>query len=140
MTGLTINLSNLGGLFTPGSEVDDVIGPLVFRPIPGQPKEIVGDRMVYGSDWYMTQLTELSGEYLSEASKYLGRIECERGVPGLRNRVLGLNALRLYGLDPQPKDGKETNWDRLTAYYDSKGIKTPNWMQKITPPRPPDRC
>lgn len=137
---LYVDLSNLGGLFASDSAVHEVINPLVLQPLSTTPRQIVADRMLYGSDWYMTQLTKGWRTYLCEASEYFAEIECREAVPGLRNRVLGLNAASLYGLDPAAKGGKETNWDRLTEYYKAKGIGTPAWMDKVSGPRPPERC
>jgi hypothetical protein len=77
----------------------------------------------------MTQLSGVSGAYVEKMSTYLGWIEGELGIPKLRERVFGLNAVKLYGLAADPANGRATNRDRLERYYGDKGI-TPAWIER----------
>jgi predicted TIM-barrel fold metal-dependent hydrolase len=128
---LYVDLSNLGALFVPDSEVRKVIEPLFSMRLSAGSTEIAADRMLYGGDWYLTQLSNMSDVYVREMNLYLERIEGEKKIHGLRKSVFGQNAVKLYGLTPGPARGKATNWNRLKAYYVDKGISTPTWMCKL---------
>lgn len=128
---LHADLSNLGELFEPGTDVRKVLEPLFSAAWPGMPRETAADRMIYGSDWYMTQMSAAADGYARQMSSYLGRLESEIPMPQLRQRVFGQNAVRLYGLEPGPLDGHPSNWDRLRTYYASKDIPAPRWMRKL---------
>jgi predicted TIM-barrel fold metal-dependent hydrolase len=128
---LYADLSNLVELFESGSQVQEVIEPLILRPLSDGSARVVADRLVYGSDWYMTELTNVSAAYLCYMEAYLRGLETKYGVAGIRERVLGRNAAQLYGLVPDPECGEDTNWSRLKRYYANKGIPTPAWMGKI---------
>jgi len=60
---LYVDLSNLGDLFTPGSAVQQAIEPLFSTPVSADSTELAANRMVFGSDWYMTQLSGVSDTY-----------------------------------------------------------------------------
>ena len=124
---LYADLSNLGDLFVDGSRVREVIQPLFTTKLSEASAEIGADRLVYGSDWYMTQLAGDAGACVEKMSTYLEWIERKFEIPKLRDRVFGLNAERLYGLAADPGNGRATNRDRLKRYYADKGI-TPAWM------------
>jgi predicted TIM-barrel fold metal-dependent hydrolase len=128
---LYADVSNLSELFEPGSRVREVIEPLILRPLSGGAAKSVADRLVYGSDWYMTELTKVSAGYLCHMEAYLRGLEKKYAVPGIRERVLGGNAAQLYGLVPDPQCGPDTNWSRLKRYYTKTGIPTPAWMGKV---------
>ena len=130
---LYVDLSNLGDLFTPDSDVQQAIEPLFSTPVSADSTELAANRMVFGSDWYMTQLSGVSDTYVPNMNAYLERLERTPapGIPDLRKRVFGMNAVRLYGLAPGPIGGNATNWDRLKRYYDKKKITTPAWMCKL---------
>ncbi len=118
---LHVDLSNLDDLFVSGSPIGKVMEPL----IASTPR-----RMVYGSDWYMIEVQGAAATYASAMSTYIGRIE-DSGIADLRKRVFGLNAATLYGLVPRRVGGRQTNWDRLVAYYEKHRIPRPRWMRKL---------
>jgi predicted TIM-barrel fold metal-dependent hydrolase len=128
---LYADLSNLGELFESGSRVREVIEPLILRPVSDGSARVVADRLVYGSDWYMTELTNVSAAYLCYMEAYLRELERKCEVAGIRERVLGRNAAQLYGLVSDSERGKETNRSRLRRYYEKNGIPTPDWMCKL---------
>jgi predicted TIM-barrel fold metal-dependent hydrolase len=128
---LYADLSNLSELFESGSRVREVIEPLILRPLSDGSGKLVTDRLIYGSDWYMTELTNVSAGYLCHMETYLRELEKKYEVAGIRERVLGRNAAQLYGLVPDPQCGPDTNWTRLKRYYTTKGIPTPAWMGKV---------
>jgi len=128
---LNVDLSNLGKLFEPGSAVRKAIEPLFAREVSKASGEIAANRMVYGSDWYMTLLSNASGAYAANMSGYLDHLEHELRIPVLRKWVFGQNAVKLYGLDKSTCNGRKTNRARLEFYYERKNIGCPVWLRKL---------
>jgi predicted TIM-barrel fold metal-dependent hydrolase len=128
---LYADLSNLDQLFVAGSDVRCNIDPLFRVRLSAATNETASRRIIYGSDWYLTQLSNASDVYVARMSDYLYGIGRDNCTPELRAWVFGQNAVSLYGLVPGPVDGKETNWDRLARYYVRNGIPTPRWMRKL---------
>jgi predicted TIM-barrel fold metal-dependent hydrolase len=130
-SNLYVDLSNLGELFEPCSRVRTAVEPLFARTLSKVSDEIAASRMIYGSDWYMTRLSNSADAYAANMSGYLEQLEDRLRIPGLRRWVFGQNAVKLYGLAPETANGRTTNWDRLRFYYACKKIETPGWMRKL---------
>ena len=130
-TNLYADLSNLDQLFVSGSKVRNVMDRLFSTKLSAKSTEVAANRMVYGSDWFLTLLSNASDAYVARMNTYLAEIETQYLLPDLRKWVFGLNAAKLYGLFPGPDGGKPTNWDRLTKFYADKRMPTPAWMCKL---------
>ena len=120
---LRADLANLHGLF------DD---PMLIRKFtallrtPLSSGGWVADRVFYGSDFYMTDMSDSTRVFAQEMQAFLSAVEAESPpITGLRDRVLGLNAVDFYGL----RAGGATR-KRLESFYKPYRI-VPQWMCRV---------
>jgi hypothetical protein len=86
----------------------------------------VADRVLYGSDFYMTDMSGATRVFAQEMRNFLRDVEAETPpIAGLRDRVMGLNAVDFYGL----RKGDPTR-TRLEDFYRPYGI-VPRWMCRV---------
>jgi hypothetical protein len=86
----------------------------------------VADRVLYGSDFYMTDMSGATRVFAEEMGKFLSKVEAEAlPIAGLRDREMGLNAVEFYGL----RAGDPTR-TRLETFYRPYNI-VPQWMCRV---------
>ncbi len=86
----------------------------------------MADRVLYGSDFYMTDMQGATRVFAQEMQNFLRDVEAETPpIAGLRDRVMGLNAVEFYGL----RKGDPTR-TRLEDFYRPHGI-VPQWMCRV---------
>ena len=88
----------------------------------------VFDRLLYGSDFYMTDMSGSSRMFAQQMQKFLGAHLSADAV----DRVFGGNAVRLYGL-AMAAPGEPGNRSRLEAYYRARGVADPPWTSRVDP-------
>lgn len=102
---------------------------------PGQPRPVLPDRMMYGSDWSLLMLEKDMQAYLADFVWMYEQLDQSPLPPGestetLSNKFFGENALDYLGL----RDGRTRQ--RLTDFYAARGMTfghrgQPAWMSKI---------
>lgn len=94
----------------------------------------VCDRVLYGSDFYMTDMNGATAAYAQDMEAFLAEVERLPGAPPMRNEIFGLNAVAFYGLRaPAQADRNQCNCsrDRLQAFYDAHHVPRPRWMDLV---------
>lgn len=93
-------------------------------PLPGG--QTVADRVMYGSDWFMTAKERDWEAYPRRILDELRGIASEDVV----QRIMGGNVLECYGL---AAGSNRRNRLRLEAYYQQPGRQVPGWMGRVRP-------
>lgn len=96
---------------------------------PSDPRGILEQRLLFGSDWKMLLIEAHADQYLKDFTEVFANLAQHppSGVD-LSNLVadgLGRNALSAVGLLPNG-----ASRDRLTTFYAKRGVPTPRWMTR----------
>jgi hypothetical protein len=84
---------------------------------------VTRDRVMYGSDFWLNHLDPGTAHSVDAFSE-----TCDSqftDVPGLRQKVMGANALRFLGFGDAPPNQNRT---RLRAYYGRINAAAPGWL------------
>jgi len=92
-----------------------------------QPKSMMHERFMYGTDWMMT-LTERNVKgYLDEFVANIADLRKTPAMPqDISDRFFARNAVTYLGLQRNGENRK-----RLESFYARKNIETPDWMMKV---------
>jgi predicted TIM-barrel fold metal-dependent hydrolase len=95
--------------------------------------EIVADRLLYGSDFYMTDVDDSTRTFAKQMYQFIAALPgAACAPPNLTARVFGLNAVRFYGLaQGSGAGGSETNRSRIERFYNKHNVAKPAWMCKV---------
>ena len=94
-------------------------------------KQILADRLMYGTDWTMTLPQQNVDKYLAQFIEVMRTVQEQGLVPAssgnnLSDAFFGRNAVRYLGL----ASGR-ANRKRLEDFYDHRKIAQPDWMKKV---------
>ncbi len=103
----------------------------VLHTLYDAPNGLMGERLMYGSDWTMILKEKNVDRYLADFIKVIGAVGQQ--APQLRPRGMnladaffGANATEFLGL----RKGRG-NRRRLEAFYGRHQVATPDWMRKV---------
>ena len=107
-----------------GKDVRDKLSRVLPLPLPGG--QTVADRVMYGSDWFMTAKER---DWETYPQRILGEL---RGLASedVVRRIMGGNVLECYGL---AEGSTRKNRLRLEAYYQQPHRQAPGWMGRVRP-------
>ena len=112
--------------FTP-PEFADEFAKRIGSPLPDG--SLVCDRLLYGSDFYMNQISGATRMFAREMERYL---TAALSGAGPVQRVMGANAVRFYGLDNRSTSGKSTgSRARTERFFRNHGITAPDWFTSL---------
>ena len=99
---------------------------------PGQPRPVLQNRLMYGSDWSLVMLENDMEKYFADFVSMFKQLDAQAGesTENLSNKFFGANAVDYLGL----QDGGTRK--RLTDFYSDNKIAfgpqgQPAWMSKI---------
>jgi hypothetical protein len=102
----------------------------LFRKTKSKESAALAQRLMYGSDWEMLVIEGVASEnYLKNFEQILWELDRDPslGAQGkLSARFFGINAANYLSL----RSGSATR-ARLDAFYLSRGLRTPQWAQKV---------
>jgi predicted TIM-barrel fold metal-dependent hydrolase len=101
---------------------------MIERMFAAPPTDVMADRIMYGSDWFMVAIHPEYEQFLGRYTELFGRFGSER-----TDRFLGGNALSFLGFD----DPSNKNAQRLLARYQRFAPdRVPSWLVSSPAPSP----
>jgi predicted TIM-barrel fold metal-dependent hydrolase len=125
-TGLYADVSYMPGLFAPESELSRIVDELLSAPASTGVNTQVGDRLLYGSDWFMISLDANEKAYALEMAKRFRTIGGEAQVA----KVFSLNTIAFFRLAKQAGGEIGPLRGRLDTFFAQHQI-SPDWLAQI---------